>query len=68
MPGGSVFGHTTTGHQHMHMRMGMELAGPGVQNRQDAYLRTDKAFLGSQITYALGGSLHEQTIEYLLMA
>jgi hypothetical protein len=52
----------------MHMRMVMELAGPGVQHRQDAHLCTDKAFLCSQITYALGGYLHEQTIERFLMA
>jgi hypothetical protein len=52
----------------MYMGMVMELAGPGVQNRQDADLGTNKAFLGSQITYALGGSLDEQTIERLLMA
>ena len=45
-----------------------KLAGPGVQNRQDTYLCTDKTFLGGQITYALGGRLHEQTIERLLMA
>ena len=68
MPGGSVSGHAAAGHQHMHMGMVMELAGPGVQNRQEADLGTDKAFLGGQITHALGGRLHEQTIERLLMA
>jgi hypothetical protein len=52
----------------MYMGMVMEFTGPGVQNRQDAYLGTNKAFLGSQITHALGGSLHQQTIERLLMA
>jgi hypothetical protein len=68
VPGGSIIGHTAAGHQHMHMGMVMELAGPGVQNRQDAHLGTDKSFLGGQITHALGGRLHEQTIERLLMA
>jgi hypothetical protein len=43
----------------MHMGMMMELAGPCVQNRQDAYLGTDKTFLSGQITHALGGSLHQ---------
>jgi hypothetical protein len=44
----------------MRMGMVMELTGPGVQDRPDAYLRTNKAFLG--------GRLHEQTIERCLMA
>jgi hypothetical protein len=48
--------------------MVMELTGPGVQNRQDAYLGTDKTFLGGQITHALGGGLYQQTIERFLMA
>jgi hypothetical protein len=52
----------------MHMGMVMELTGPGVQDRQDADLGTHKAFLGGQITHALGGRLHEQTIERFLMA
>jgi hypothetical protein len=46
----------------------MELAGPGVQNRQDTLLGTDRAFLGGQIPHVLGGRLHERTIERLLMA
>jgi hypothetical protein len=48
--------------------MVMELTGPGVQNRQDAYLGTDKTSLGGQITHALGSGLYQQTIERLLMA
>ena len=68
MPGGSIRGHTATGHQHMDVGMMVELAGPSVQHRQDAHLCPDKAFLGGQITHALGGRLHQQTVERLLMA
>jgi hypothetical protein len=67
MPGSPLFGHTATGHHHMHMRMMMELAGPGVQDRKDAYLCTDIAFLGGEIAYGIDSNLHQQAIEYFLM-
>jgi hypothetical protein len=68
VPGGSIIGHTAAGHQHVHVRMMMQSASPGVQDHQEAHLRTDKAFLGGQIPHTLGGRLHEQTIKRLLMA
>jgi len=51
----------------MHMRMMMESACPCVQDRKDAHLGTDVAFLGSKIAYCIGSNLHQQTIERLLM-
>jgi len=51
----------------MHVRMMVELAGPGVQDRQDAHLRTDIAFLSGEIAYGIGRGLHQQTIERRLM-
>jgi len=68
VPGGSVIGHAAAGHQHVHVRMMMQSAGPGVQDRQEADLGTDVAFLGGQIPYGIGRTLHQQTIERLLMS
>ncbi len=68
VPGHRVISHTATGHHHMHMRMMMQLTGPGMQDRQDADLGTDVALLASQIAYGIGSDLHEQTIERLLMS
>jgi len=68
VPGGSIIGHTAAGHQHVHVRMMMQSASPGVQDRQEAHLRTDVAFLGGQIPYGIGRTLDQQTIERLLIA
>ncbi len=67
VPGGSVIGHSAAGNQHMHMGMMMESACPCVQDRKDAHLRTDVAFLGGKIAYCIGSNLHQQAIKYFLM-
>jgi len=67
-PGRSVGGDSPASDQHVHMRMMAEEPGPGMQHRQDAHLRADESALGGEFSQRLGGGLHQDPVENLLVA
>ena len=66
-PGLVVGRKAACGDQHVNVRVKQHGARPGVKDGQDTEARAQKLGIGRQLLQGIGGSLHQQAIDFLRM-
>ena len=66
-PGSAVGREAASGDQHVNVRVKQHGARPGVKDGQNTDSRAQKLGIGRQLLQSIGGGLHQQAVDFLLM-